>query len=136
MDDPGIYCAKYTEEQLMFSLPPGHALSSSKGLYFKDLNGETMLLFSQIGFWYKIHKEKMPSTHFLLQNEQFTFTELVKASALPAFTSDLALKKSGTPDNRAIVPILDEASHVTYYCSCRIENQKHFVTFWKHAENK
>lgn len=134
--EPDIYCTKYTEEHLMFSLPPGHALSSSKGLHFKDLNGETMLLFSQIGFWYKIHKEKMPSTHFLLQNEQFTFTELVKASALPSFTSDLALKKSGTPDNRVIVPILDEEAHVTYYCSCRAENEKQFSLFWKWIEDK
>lgn len=131
VNEPGIYCARYTDEQLMFSLPPGHALSSSKGLHFKDLNGETMLLFSQIGFWYKIHKEKMPSTHFLLQNEQFTFTELVKASALPAFTSNLALKKAGTPDNRVIVPILDEEAHATYYCSCKIEDQKRFALFWK-----
>lgn len=131
VNEAGIYCARYTDEQLMFSLPPGHALSSSKGLHFKDLNGETMLLFSQIGFWYKIHKEKMPSTHFLLQNEQFTFTELVKASALPAFTSNLALKKAGTPDNRVIVPILDEEAHATYYCSCKIENQKRFALFWK-----
>lgn len=131
VNEAGIYCARYTDEQLMFSLPPGHALSSSKGLHFKDLNGETMLLFSQIGFWYKIHKEKMPSTYFLLQNEQFTFTELVKASALPAFTSNLALKKAGTPDNRVIVPILDEEAHATYYCSCKIENQKRFALFWK-----
>lgn len=62
--EPGIYCAKYTEEQLMFSLPPRHALSSSKGLHFKDLNGETMLLFSQIGFWHKIHKGKCPPLIF------------------------------------------------------------------------
>lgn len=134
--DPDIYCIKYAEEHLMFSLPPGHALSSSKGLRFKDLDGETMLLFSQIGFWYKIHKEKMPSTHFLLQNEQFTFTELIKASALPAFTSNLALKKSGTPDNRVIVPILDEEAYAAYYCSCRIENQKRFASFWKRIEQK
>lgn len=127
INEPDIYCAKYTEEQLMFSLPPGHVLSSSKGLHFKDLDGETMLLFSQIGFWHQIHTKKMPSTHFLLQNEQFAFTELVKASALPSFTSNLALKKSGTPDNRVIIPILDEEAHVTYYCSCKIENHKHFA---------
>lgn len=129
-----IHCTEYGEEQLLFSLPPGHALSASKGLHFKDLDGETILLFSQIGFWHKIHKEKMPSAHFLLQNEQFAFAELVKASALPSFTSDLGLKKFDAPDNRVIVPILDDEAHAVYYCSCRADNQKRFSALWKRIE--
>lgn len=134
INEPNIYCVKYGEEHLMFSLPLGHALSSAKGLHFEDLNGETVLLFSQIGFWHDIHKEKMPSTHFLLQSEQFAFTELVKASALPSFTSDLALKKAGTPDNRVIVPILDDEACATYYCSCSLNNKKRFAPFWQQVK--
>ena len=65
---PDTYCTKYGEERLLFSLPPGYALSSSKDLYFDDLNGETILLYSEIGFWHEIHERKMPSTHFLVQN--------------------------------------------------------------------
>lgn len=136
INEPDIYCVKYGEEHLMFSLPPGHALSAAKALHFKDLDGETILLFSQIGVWHKIHKEKMPATHFLLQNEQFAFTELVKASALPSFTSDLALKKAGTPDNRVIVPIIDEEACMSYYCSCRADRKKVFSAFWSQLEIK
>lgn len=136
INDSDIYCTKYGEEQLLFSLPPGHALSSAKGLHFKDLDGETMLLFSKIGFWHEVHRKKMPSTHFLLQDEQFAFTELVKASALPSFTSDLVLKGGWKSDNRIIIPILDEDAHVTYYCSCRIDSKKKVNLFLKRLESQ
>ena len=38
-------------EHLYVSLPPVHPLSDSEGLYLKDLDGQTFLLYSQIGFW-------------------------------------------------------------------------------------
>lgn len=55
---------KYGEEHLFFSLPPGHPLSASKALYMKDLNGETMLLRTRLGFWRQVTDEKMPDTRF------------------------------------------------------------------------
>lgn len=136
VDAPDVYSVKYGEERLLFSLPPGHALSSAKGLHFKDLDGETILLFSEIGFWHEIHRCKMPSARFLLQNEQFAFTELVKTSALPSFTSDMALKRGWRYDNRVIIPILDEEAHATYYCSCRADNKKKLLLFLKRIESQ
>ena len=50
VEEPGISCVKYGEEHLYFSLPPAHPLSGSKGLYMRDLNGETMLLRNRLGF--------------------------------------------------------------------------------------
>lgn len=50
LEKEGIDCCSYGKEQLFFSLPPAHPLSGSKGLYFRDLDGETTLLLSQIGF--------------------------------------------------------------------------------------
>lgn len=131
MNEDEFHCVKCGEEQLFFSLPPGHALSGAKQLRFKDLDGETMLLHSQIGFWHKIHVEKMPSARFLLQNERFAFDELVKASALPSFTSDIVLEREGKPQNRVIIPISDEEAHAVYYCVCRAENKKRLAGFFK-----
>lgn len=115
MDAEGTGCQRYGEEHLYFSLPPAHPLSGSKGLYFADLNGETMLLRSKIGFWHDLHIKKMPDTHFLIQEDVSAFDELVKASALPSFTSDLVIRREGEVPNRVKVPILDEEANVTYY---------------------
>ena len=109
-------CIRYGEEHLYFSLPPAHPLSSSKALSFKDLNGETMLLRSKLGFWNTVHETNMPDTHFLVQEELFAFDTLVKASALPSFTSDIVMKREGKPTNRITIPISDKEASVTYYC--------------------
>ena len=123
VEQEGIDCVKYGEEHVCFSLPPAHPLSGSKTLCLGDLNGETMLLRSQIGFWIHI-QEKMPNTHFLVQEENSDFDELVKASALPFFTTDLVIKREGTVPNRITIPISDQDANVSYYCLCNHKDKK------------
>ena len=120
----GVYCKKYGEETLMFLLPTLHQFAEKESLYMKDLDGEIMLLLSDIGFWSDIPKEKMPNTKFLLQNERFAFYELVHSSILPNFTTDLAIKQDGIPEGRVVVPILDKEAKVTYYLCCLEKNKK------------
>ena len=131
MEVDGVHCVKYEEEHLFFSLPPAHPLSGSKALHLIDLNGETMLLRSKIGFWNQMHQEKMPDTQFLVQEEAFAFNELVKASALPSFTSDLVIKREGAVPNRVIIPILDEEANVTFYCLYRAGDRAMLNRFLK-----
>lgn len=123
VDLEGVSCTEFRKEHLFFSLPKAHPLSGRKALHLKDLNGETMLLRSRIGFWDRIVQEKMPDTHFLVQEENFAFDELVKASVLPSFTSDLAIKRDGDTPSRISVPILDKEANVSYYCLVNQNNQ-------------
>lgn len=136
LEAPDLYCTKYGEEHLFFSLPPAHALSGSKSLYFKDLDGENMLLRSKIGFWHDIHAKKMPAAHFFVQEENFAFNELVKVSALPSFTSDLVIKREGKTPNRIIIPILDQEANVTYYCLCKKSDMKRLGAFFRRIERE
>ena len=130
MEEPGISCVKYGEEHLYFSLPPAHPLSGSKGLYMRDLNGETMLLRNRLGFWRELTLRKMPDTRFLEQ-EDMAFDELVRSSALPIFTTDAALDREGAPLNRVNVPILDEDANVTYYCLSQPHGRNDLRAFLK-----
>lgn len=115
INDKTLYCMPYLEEDLYLSVPLDHRLSSYDEISFSRLDGETMLLYSNIGFWHDIHQKTMPHTKFLLQDERTTFNEIVKASSLPSFTSNLSMKREGKIDNRKIIPITDEAAHVTFY---------------------
>lgn len=130
VEEPGITCVKYGEEHLYFSLPPAHPLSGSKGLYMRDLNGETMLLRNRLGFWRDVTDQKMPDTRFLEQ-EDIAFNELVKSSALPSFTTDVAFRREGNPINRVNIPILDEEANVTYYCLCKPHGRNDLSAFLK-----
>ena len=130
VEEPGLFCVRYGEEHLYFSLPPAHPLSGSEGLYMKELNGETMLLRNHLGFWRELTDKKRPDTHFLEQ-EDAAFEELVKFSALPSFVTDVALRRGGGTTNRINVPILDEEANVTYYCLCKPSAQTDLSAFFK-----
>lgn len=115
----GDLCWKpWGSERLYFTLPLNHSLAGRSELYLNDLDGENMLLFSDIGFWHNIHAQKMPHSRFLVQNERFAFDELLLSSVLPAFTSDIILKQQGAPKDRVAIPILDPEVSVTYYNVC------------------
>lgn len=125
--DDSLYYQKCGSETLMFALPRGHKYAKRKKLSFSDMNGENMLLMPDIGFWNFV-KDKMPDSRFLTQSDRFSFNELVQASSLPSFVTDLSEKSRVTPPGRICIPISDPEATVTYYLVCRKENKQRF---WK-----
>ena len=126
VDDSQYVCIPYIEEDLLLSLPLNHPLASKKEIKFHDLDGQTMLLYSNIGFWHDLHIQKTPKTRYLLQDERLTFNEIVKASTLPSYTSNLSIKREGKMSDRVILPINEEEAHVTYYIVMLKENKKKY----------
>lgn len=126
VDDSSCLSIPYVEEELLLSLPLNHPLTQKKEIKFHDLDGQTMLLYSNIGFWHDLHMEKTPKTKYLLQEERLTFNEIVKASTLPSYTSNLSIKREGKMSDRVILPINEEEAHVTYYVVMLKENKKKY----------
>lgn len=124
VQDNGLYCQRYGEENLFLSLPPAHPLAGFRdGVWLKDIDGERMLLHADIGFWREWSQRMLPSTYFLLQHNFEDFDELVASSVLPAFSSDVMMRSHPREEHRIQIPILDPEAHVTYYCLCRTEDQ-------------
>ncbi len=114
----------------MFALPKEHRYARRKSLSFAEMNGENMLLMPDIGFWSFV-LEKMPDSRFLTQNDRFSFNELIEASSLPAFVSNLSEKFSKVPEGRIYVPITDEDATVTYYLACKSDRKKEFQALFR-----
>ena len=113
-------------EKLFFSLPPTHRLAKEDALAFSDLDGESFLLMSEIGFWHDMAVRKMPHSRFLIQNDRFTFDEIINASVLPSFSTDTANEFFGSTSERVEIPITDEEAEVRYFLVCLKENEKRF----------
>ena len=125
LNEPDVLCRRYCEEQLYLTVPPAHPMAArTGGITFRDLAGETMLLFRDIGVWEKVVKEKLAQTKFILQDHDEAFTALLEASALPAFATNLTLRYSNRRQNRVCLPILDPEACITFYCSVLSENKK------------
>lgn len=130
-DNPDWVSTKIGEEHLMFNLPRTHHFAKRKSLTLAEMNGENMLLFSEIGFWAELVKKHMPDSRFLVQNERYTFQELITSSILPCFATDLTNASYDLEDkNRICVPITDAAVNVTYYLVCKKEKKKFFASFF------
>lgn len=123
IEDEHIESIPLMEESLYFSLPFNHPLSNRESLSLKEMDGEKMLLMSNIGFWHEMHIRTMPNTKFLIQKDRSVFYDLIELSTLPSFTSDFVMKTEKVPPKRKIIPITDKEAHVTFYCWYLKENE-------------
>ena len=64
----------YRQENLSLWVPHEHPLSALSELELKDLAYQNILLYTHIGFWYEMCKEKLPDAHFLYMNEFDAFS--------------------------------------------------------------
>lgn len=129
-DGAAYFSKECGRESLLFALPKGHRYARRKSLTFAEMDGENMILMSDIGFWNFVQTEKMPNSRFLTQSDRFSFNELVRSSSLPSFTTDLAKKYLVTEDVRIEVPISDPEATVTYYLVCKKGMKKEYLALF------
>lgn len=130
INDASFICKKISSERLYFSMPNGHKFEKKKSITFSEIDGETMLLFNEIGFWHKVHTHLMPKSHFVIQNTQNDFSALVNASSLPSFSSDVVIQHSGFVSERTDIPITDGEAFSDYYAVCRKSEYSRFRAFF------
>lgn len=106
---------EYSKEKLYFALPSDHRFAKRKSISLSEMDGENMLLFSDIGFWYNLVTSYMTHSRFLVQTQRYDFNELTRSSILPYFVTDVTMGFSGIENNRVPVAVKDEAATATYY---------------------
>ena len=130
---PGVEVLPFGSEKLCFLLPMNHPLAGEAELRLADLNGETMLLLPNLGFWTRT-LESLPDTRFLVQQEDYAFGELIRTSSLPAFTTDRVQRRYGATEGRVVVPISDPGTSVDYFVAYRSADKKRLAAGLKVIE--
>jgi hypothetical protein len=95
------------------------------------MNGESLLMADQVGYWDRIVREAMPQSHFLLQNGIGALTEIIRASSLPYFATDLTIRLHGRNPERAYIAISDNAATEHFYCFCKREDEKKYLAWFQ-----
>ena len=114
-EDGNKVSIKFMQENLYVCVPPEHELAHYKTLTFSQINGFNFLLRTELGFWDTLCREKMPSSRFLIQPDEFTFQELIRSSSLPCFTTDYICSPPEGYFGRINVPLTDAEAQVTFY---------------------
>lgn len=123
----GCMAVPFSEEHLMFALPKTHPKAHAKSLSLADINGQSVILMPNIGFWLDILYQKMPDSRFLVQTDRTAFTDLISASVLPYFTSNISMHEYDQPTDRLLVPITDPEVNVTFYFVAKENDRKKFA---------
>lgn len=115
IDDPNYICCPLFEESLYVSVPSTHRLATLKEIHFADMNGESIFLFSKIGFWNEICLRMIPQSHLFIQEDMNALLELTKLSVLPNFKSNITIAIDDEMEDRVNIPIMDKEATVLYY---------------------
>lgn len=116
--EPGIVSALYDAEQLHVSFPVDHPLSRRDTVSFQDLEGETMLIQEGLGVWEDVQRKLQGKVNFISARDNQGLRELIFASSLPCFASNLTGSCSTPANPRIEVPVSWSGAIKNYYLSC------------------
>lgn len=115
---PNVSCTPLMRENLFFSVPENHRLATNASARFADADGETFLVFEQVGIWMDLVRKALPTSQFIIQPDRTVFLQLLESTDLLAFTTD-APENTVELSGRVRVPIEDDEAHKTFYLCTR-----------------
>ena len=136
IDDEAFACHPCGTERLCFAVPHDHRLAGHAQCSFAELNGESFLMADRVGYWEQIVREHMPQSRFLLQDSIGALQEIIRASSLPCFATDLTIRLHGRNPDRVYIAITDDAATEHFYCFCRREDEKKYLAWFQALERR
>lgn len=131
--DEELICFKTCSEKLYLNIDKNHPLAKKEGIYLSELNDQDILLYSEIGFWYDLLKDKAPNANFLIQHDNNTFNTLLNTTSFPSFATNKSIRVYGRnqSDFKVLIPILDKEATANYYSVILKGNHKKFAKLFE-----
>ena len=122
-------------EDLFAFLPRGHRLASRDTVSFADLDGESFLVLSEVGFWMGMLRRNMPHANIVEQADRSVFDQLVRSTDLISFVTNVT-HESRSGLGRVAVPIADADAHATFYLSTLTDAPQRVRDIYNWASNQ
>jgi len=133
---PRYICKPFIKEELSVLLPVSHRFAKRKTLQLKDLAGEKILIYNKIGFWYSVCKRKIPGAVFLEQSELSALREIVSASDLPSFRTNVTNSLDSIPSDKIAIRLSDPEVNVRFWCICLTEKEAEYAALFDAMEKR
>lgn len=131
IDIKNFICKKLFSEQLYFFLPLNHPYAKKKSISFKDMDGESLLMNREIGFWDELVRENMPHSNFILQDNLDNLRILIDNSNVASFASNFTLNERNVP-TRTAIKISNPSAKVDFYLSYNQSMDKKLLELFKY----
>lgn len=116
------------DEQLYVNLDQFMYLANSQQVTFKDLQGLSFIVLSDIGPWKDLIQSEIPDAKFLYQEQWDSLAEISKYSNFPYFSTNITRKSPGyqrsADEDRKTLPITDESASMPFYLTF-LKSHKH-----------
>ena len=113
---PTMRSTQIMTEDLYAFLPRSHRLATRETVSSADLDGESFLVLSEVGFWMEMLRRNMPHANIVEQADRSVFEQLVRTTELISFVTNITHESRSNLD-RVAVPIADADAHATFYLS-------------------
>ena len=135
-DSGDFFVRKCGSEKLYLSVRASDPLAFYPEVRLQDLDGRAILLFSHIGFWMNITREKTPHARYLLQIQRDTFRELTEHSDYPCFSSSCFLRQGQKIPGRMNISLADPECQTDYYLVCLKSEQKRYEKLFQQINDR
>lgn len=127
LESAEYHSQEYITEQLYLSVTRFHPAASYHQISFQEMDGQNFIMYSEVGFWENVVREKMPHSAFFKQESIDAVGELARYSDLPTFTTDISMKNlPSRQNNRINIPFSDSESTATFYLICKTDHYTNF----------
>ncbi|MBQ4492289.1 MAG: LysR family transcriptional regulator [Deltaproteobacteria bacterium] len=133
-EDEGLYCLRGETERLFLYVKRDHPVSSRGEVGFAEMNGASFLMVSEVGFWNRVVRERMPASRFLLQDSSEALAEVADSSSLPTFATNFSMDCGYVHHDRVAVPFADPEAEATYWFICKTAGRERFGRFFTALE--
>lgn len=135
--DEKLISFKTCSEKLYLNVDKDHPFAKKSGIFLSELNNQDILLYSEIGFWYDLVKNKAPNANFLIQHDNNTFNTLLNTTSFPSFITNKSIHiyRRNTASYKVTIPILDKEATVDFYSVILKETYKKFKKLFDFIEN-
>lgn len=117
---PTMRSTSMMSEDLYAFVPANHRLAGQATVSFDDLDGESFLVLTEVGFWMDMLRRNMPHAHIVEQTDRSVFEQLVATTELISFVTNIT-RESRTALGRVAIPIVDGDAHATFYLTTLID---------------
>lgn len=124
IDEPELECVPYMTDRLMVRLSASDVLAGRESVTLQDLQGSTLLVWTQTGFWAShIRKKLSDKLHLVFVNDEKEYHELLQAFDMRAFILESFVANSNLQSTYHCVPLAEEGMNVSFYLCCPLKNQ-------------
>ncbi|WP_455137737.1 LysR family transcriptional regulator [Thermophilibacter sp.] len=116
----GLLACELMRENLSVALPPNHPLAARRSVTAADLDGQTFLIFTDIGVWRDAVDAALPHAALIEQRDRGVFSQLARTTPHCVFTTDAPYLDAQVP-GRVIVPVDETWAHLTFWLVVRAD---------------